>query len=629
MPVPARGRARLARADAETPNTTDARQRAIDAMVEWCHTGDRPLWLIEGPSGAGKTRLANEVAYDLTAQGWPCGWARPGLGAYAVTAAARNGRRALVLVDDAETRADLFELLRAVANDGIPMPVRVVIVAREFGAWWQTMMSRLTFKEQEALACGRTIMSASGVTVPTPQALALRSLDVGESGARRHAVDMLASADPASGAVLLRQAALVVALSTRVGQLGPAEVRAALRDLFEEEAGYWRRAAGDVASAGQAHPSLRAALATSAVVGTDGLADAATVLRRVPALAVGAADRLARLAVWWHGLYAPAGESAAPTPRLPAWLPERLPDDGADSTGISWTVAALDAERRATSTLARLTLAAHRDVWPHAQEVARAAAEDAAAEHVDLRRAVNAAAPVDEALAWLTQELELNNDDLEALGDAISYPTKSLSRTAIVLARRLLEGADTDEDRAAFLLSLGARHSELGRWTEARRHTELAVEMLRALVGYDRQRYLADLAAAVANLASCLAHLGEREMALDASYEAVAMHRELLNTDRDRFLPALARALTNLSACLSRSGRGSAALGAAGQAVAIYRELVELNPDAYRNELAAADHNWRVCRQALGQPAAIGLNASTAIGSARVPEPESDPTIDR
>jgi tetratricopeptide (TPR) repeat protein len=616
--VPARGRARIARADGEAATTTDQRQQAIDAMVTWCHDGDRPLWLIEGPSGAGKTRLANEVAFDLTAQRWPCGWARPGLGAYAVTAAARNGRRALVLVDDAETRADLFELLRAVANDGIPIPVRVIIVAREFGGWWQTMLSRLTPREQEVLACGRTIMGAGGVTLPAPQAIAVRALNAGESGARRHAVDMLATADPASGAVLLRQAALLVALSTRVGQLGPAEVRAALRDLFEEEAGYWRRAAGEVAGPGQANPSLRAALATSAVVGTDGLSDAATVLRRVPALAVGAADRLARLAVWWHGLYAAAGESAAPTPRLPAWLADRLPDDGADSTGISWTVAALDAERRATSTLARLTLAAHRDVWPQAAEVARAAAEDAAAEHVDLRRAVNAAAPVDEALAWLTQELELNHDDLEALGDAISYPTRSLSRTAIVLARRLLEGADTDEDRAAFLLSLGARHSELGRWTDARRHTELAVEMLRALVGYDRQLYLADLAAAVSNLASCLAQLGERDEALAASYEAVALHRELLETDRDRFLPALARALTNLSACLSRSGRRPAALGAAGQAVAIYRELVELNPDAYHNELAAADHNWRVCRQALGPPTAIGI---TAIGSARVSEP--------
>jgi tetratricopeptide (TPR) repeat protein len=602
-------------------DATDPRQQAIEAMVEWCHDGDRPLWLIQGPAGAGKTRLANEVAYRLTAQRWPCGWARPGLAAYAVTAAARNGRRALLLVDDAETRADLFELLRTVANGGMPLSVRVIVVARDFGDWWESMLSRLSPPEQEALASGRTIMGGGGITLPTAQAVALRSLELGD-GPKGQTVARLATADPFSGAVLLRLAALVVALSTRVGQLGPAEVRSALRDLFEEEEGYWRRAAGEVIAPGQPTPALRSALAASAVVGTDGLSDAATVLRRVPALAVGAADRLARLAVWWHGLYGRVGDAGAPTPRLPVWLAERLPD-GTDSTGISWTVAALDAERRATSTLANLTLAAHRDVWPLMQgnrtagESSRAAAEDAAAAHASLRRAVDAAAPVDEALAWLTQELELSREDLEALGEAISYPTRSLSRTALVLARRLLDGADSDEDRAELLLSLGARCSELGRWAEARRHTELAVQVLRELAGYDRERYLPDLAAAVSNLATCLAQLGERDQALTASYEAVAMHRELLETDRDGILPALARALTNLSACLSRSGRRPAALGAAGQAVAIYRELVELNPNAYRGELAAADHNWRVCRQAVDKPIAT----RPATGSASITMP--------
>jgi tetratricopeptide (TPR) repeat protein len=237
------------------------------------------------------------------------------------------------------------------------------------------------------------------------------------------------------------------------------------------------------------------------------------------------------------------------------------------------------------------------------------AAEESAAAHASLRRAVEAAAPVDEALAWLTQELELDEAELEALSEAIAYPTRSLSRTAIVLGRRLLEAAGSDEERSTYLLGLGARYSELGRWDEARRQTERAVTLLRSLAAEDRARHLGDLAAAVSNLASCLAQLGEKDEALTMSYEAVSMHRELLESDRDRHLPALARALTNLSACLSRAGRRPAALGAAGQAVAIYRELVDLNPNAFRAELAAADHNWRVCRQALGQPAVGRVSA--------------------
>jgi hypothetical protein len=59
VPVPARGRVRLSDVPA------DPRQRAIDAMADWCREGEGPLWLIEGPSGTGKTELASEVAYRL------------------------------------------------------------------------------------------------------------------------------------------------------------------------------------------------------------------------------------------------------------------------------------------------------------------------------------------------------------------------------------------------------------------------------------------------------------------------------------------------------------------------------------------------------------------------------------
>jgi len=599
VPVPAKGRVRVGRPDRPGNQITDPRELAIGAMVKWAQNGDRHLWLVEGGPLVGKNRLVADVADRLVQEKWPCGWARPGMAAYAVTAAARNGRRALVLVDDAETRADMFELLSVLANGGRPLPVRVIVAAREFGGWWSDLLSRFSNAEQATLAAGRTVMGSDGPAPSSPRALALREVQPGDADPRGRAVTTLTSADPVSAAVLLRLAALIVALSTRVGQQGPAQIRAAMRDLFEEEEGYWRQTSAEVSPPGEPIPALRAALACSAVIGSDGLRDAAMVLRRVPALAAGAADRLARLAVWWHGLYGKSGDLAVAVPRLPNWIADRL-SDGTDSTGVSWTVAALDAERRTTATLARLAIDAHRDVWPGGPRING----DPAATQAALHQAVRTAAPVDEALAWLTHELDLGSEELVALGDAIAYPTRSLSRTAIVLARRLLDGADTEEDRATLALGLGARLSEVGRLTEARQVTERAVTSFRVLTELDRERYLPDLAAAVLNLGSCLAQLGVRDEALNVTYEAVALHRELLEADRDRHLPSLARALTNLSACLSRAGRRPAALGAAGQAVAIYRELVEFHPHAYRAELSAADHNWRICREALGQPVA-------------------------
>jgi tetratricopeptide (TPR) repeat protein len=352
----------------------------------------------------------------------------------------------------------------------------------------------------------------------------------------------------------------------------------------------------------------------------------------VPALAVGAADRLARMAVWWHGLYARLGTSAVPIPRLPSWLADRLPD-GTDSNGISWTVATLDAERRATATLSRMAVDAHRDVWPvAANRSTDIVASQAAEAHDSLRRAVAAAGPVDEALAWLTEELDLDDEQLTALAEAIGYPSRDLGRTGIVLTRRLLAAAVdgqpdgdpvADARRATLTVALGARYSEVGRWDEARRHTEQAVHILHRLVVLDRDRCLPDLAGAVANLAACLAQLGEREEALTQSYEAVTLYRELAaHPDRaagpapastdvggggfvgERYMPELARALSTLTTCLSRAGRRTAALGAAGQSVALYRELARDDPLRYAAELASAEHNWRVCRGVLGEPIA-------------------------
>jgi tetratricopeptide (TPR) repeat protein len=596
VPVPARGRVKVYQEE----TVADPRQTALDAMVAWCRDGDRPVWLVEGAAGTGKTRLAADVADLMVAEGWPAGWARPGMGAYAVSAAARNGRRALVMVDDAETRADLFELLRTVAGNGRPLAIRVILCARDYGPWWQGLLDRLTGTERQIINGGRTIINGAGVTPPSARALALR--EIGATQDRGRAVNVLAMADPATPAILLRQAAVVVALSTRVGELGPAEVRAAQRDLFEEEEGYWRKTAAEVANPGQAPPALRSALSTAAIVGMDDVNDTATVLRRVPALALGAADRLARLAVWWHSLYGRVADISTPAPRLPSWLAERMPNGTDDRSGISWTVAALTVDRQITSTLAQMAIDVHRDVWLNRAPAARdtAAADNA---RTALRRQIATAGPVDEALAWLTQELDLSREDLDALGEAIAYPARSLSRTAIVLARRQLQVAETDEDRANLMVTLGARYSELGLWHDARHHTELAVAEFRRLADDDRERMLPDYAAAVSNLASCLAQLGERAEALQASYQAVGLHRELLETDRNRYLPDLGRSLTNLSACLSRAGRRPAALGAAGQAVAIYRELVGLHPNAFLSEMAAAEHNWRVCRGALGQPA--------------------------
>ncbi|GAA1829604.1 hypothetical protein GCM10009682_55610 [Luedemannella flava] len=604
--MPAMGRARVDSSVAAIEaarSLADPYEKALTAMATWAVTGDRPLWLLNGGPGMGKTSFAGQVAERVAAHGIQVGWAPPGRAVQAVQTVVASGRPGVVIVDDAETRADVGDLLALLAGGGQPLPVRVVVVARDFGAWWTRQLHRLTSQEQEALSARRTLIGKRGEAGPARLDLVLRT---DSRRAESSPMATLTSADPVSGAVLLRMAALVVALPTRVGQLKPLALRAAVRDLFSDDEGYWRRAANEVSQAGASQPALRSALACSAVARVDGIADAATVLRRVPMLAVSAADRLARLAVWWHGLYdRPGTGTPARSPRLPGWLADQVPQPGAvDSSGLSWTVAAFETERKVTETLAELTRDVHRDIWPRRVPGIEEEQPDQAELARNLERSVSAKAPVDEALAWLTQESDLGEDDMAALSEAMFQPAKSLPRTAVVLLNRLLDGDNDAHDQAALQLELGARLSELGMWDDARQVTEESVARLRVMADLDRPAHLADLATGVLNLGSCVAQLGRHDEALNITYEAVGLYRELTASRRDEHLHSLARALTNLSSCLSRVGRRPAALGAAGQAVAIYRELASNNPRAYSRELAIAEHNWNVCRDALGQPVA-------------------------
>jgi hypothetical protein len=587
----------------------DPFETAIQAMVDWCLRGERPLWLVSGGAGVGKTRFVGMVAERLTREKVVTGWAVPGRAGMAVNSSTA-GRPTLVIVDDAETRADVGDLLATVAHSASGS-VKVIIIARDFGAWWTQQLSRLTAEEQEALAYRRTMIGAGGEAGPAKLDLALRTAaDRNETGP----LVTLATADPVSAGVLLRMAALVVALPTRVGQLRPAALRSAVNDLFGDDEGYWRRTAKEVSPIGVVQPALRSALVSSAIAGADGLADAAQLLRRVPSLAVGAADRLARLAVWWHGLYGRLGaETLSRSPRLPGWLVDRVPDDGGtDSSGLSWTVATFDTERKVTEMLAQMVRDTHREIWPSRLPLGTAVKSQVEV-HRALQRTVRAKAMVDEALAWLTHELELGGDELGALEEAMHNPSHSLPRTAVVLLNRLLEGEVSPSEEASLLLELGTRLSELGRWEDALSVTQRAVDHQRIMVDFDRDRHLMELATGVLNLGSCLAQLDRNDEALEATFEAVALHRELLDTDRETYLPNLARALSNLSSCLAKVGRRPAALGAAGQAVAIYRELAENHPRAYARELAVAEHNWKVCRETLGQPVAGRSPYATAV----------------
>ena len=112
----------------------------LEALEGWCLAPQGGLVrLMTGGGGAGKTRLALELRTRMTGRGWRCVAVDEGAERDVVPLerAAAPRARLLLVVDYAEARAGLEELLKAAVRDA--GRVRVLLLARHAGDWWQRL----------------------------------------------------------------------------------------------------------------------------------------------------------------------------------------------------------------------------------------------------------------------------------------------------------------------------------------------------------------------------------------------------------------------------------------------------------------------------------------------------------
>ncbi|WP_158715630.1 trypsin-like peptidase domain-containing protein, partial [Streptomyces sp. NRRL S-481] len=128
-----------------------------DLLTQLCSWAGQPgfgAWLVHGPGGQGKTRLAHHFATMLASQkSWAVLWLRADVSDGSLDVVAATTGPALIVVDYAETRtSQLTALCQALARHDIGMgtgtAVKVLLLARNAGDWWQTLQAKTPAAEE-------------------------------------------------------------------------------------------------------------------------------------------------------------------------------------------------------------------------------------------------------------------------------------------------------------------------------------------------------------------------------------------------------------------------------------------------------------------------------------------------
>jgi tetratricopeptide (TPR) repeat protein len=631
-------------------------------LREWCANDDASeVMLLTGAGGVGKTRLAQRVAEEQQEAGWLCRLVRPGMEAEVVGAAREVSRGPLLLiVDYAETRPGLAELIRAVAGDKGGR-LRVVLLARGAGEWWAQLEG---FPDHNV----RRLVAAAG---PVPVSTVLGEMASGADLVRAALPEFARAVGTAVPAqvevqipagpvpILVLHAAALLAVLDSQGREPNEPVRLVaneevLIDLLRRERTFWlgsARMADDVDSVVAAQ-----AVAVACLIGVGTETEAVGVLRRIPDLGDASLGQLHRIARWLRQLY-PADPSDPSSPSR--WWGHLQPDllaelhviaqlaDAPDFAGSCLRDLTAEQARGAMTMLARAC--AHRD---------EAGGLIAAALRADLiglgvpavAVAVQTGGSLGKVLAEVVSDAEAVWETLTGIENAIPYPTVVLAEAHAILIRRIIQSLPEDINQAelaqwndrygvvlhqvgrlheALLVSqeavkayrglavanpdryrpdlarsldhLGVRFSELGRPAEALPVTGEAVEIRRGLAVASPERYRPDLARSLDHLGIRFSELGRLAEAVPVTEEAVRAYRALAAASPERYRPDLARSLSNLGANLSKLGRQADAVPVIQEAVVIRRELAAESPDRYSPGLAHALTNLGLTFSELGR----------------------------
>ncbi|TYB51120.1 tetratricopeptide repeat protein [Nonomuraea sp. PA05] len=623
------------------------RGELLDELARW-RDDDRPfsIKLITGEGGQGKTRLAGELL-RRTPEHWITGF----LGSADDDAArvlTRGNHPALIVADYAEaTSHRVAALLGTLLHTPPRRNVRLLLLARTEGAWWDNLRARLEREAPHALTPAVRLTPLAGnreerqaeyeraVEVFAARLLRLPGLPQADwpalAGQVRAAPPPDLDAEAFGNALTVHMAAMNALLRASGGQEPAADPE---HELAHHERAYLYRLAArrnllrpgilstrldDDERRAESLRALDRAVAGLILIGQSGCDPG-----RASSVAALASEPYAEEVVrWLAALYPPSeqdrGEGLVLGPLLPDRLAERLLGQilaESEDTLLTRIAALARDGDGAGDVLHVLARTAERPLFLAATDarIQRLIAEVPApyAEEAQLVALyVDRPDPLLEGLARLGAQdpAELKRRLWAVAG---VFPTGAVSTLwgglylAELQSLLFTELAEADRDTylpdmARSLINHGSRLADTGQFAQALAVSEQAVRHCRELVARDRAAHLHDLSTALGNHASHLSNNGRRAEPLTVSEEAVRLRRELAAGGQDANVFDLTFALNNHTAYLAELGRFAEALPAAEEALRLRRELAERDADRYLPELAALLSDYSITLTGIGR----------------------------
>jgi glycosyltransferase involved in cell wall biosynthesis len=602
----------LLRADEALVPFDPARQPIIDQLNGWL---DNPEWpqairLITGAGGLGKTRVAIEICQQRLKADWHCGFLGKSYLAKDMTAVWQEllavNQPILLVLDYAETRQTvLLALIKAMLRKPSNHPVRLLLLARDSGEWWDNLPSKDA--ECEMLLSG---YATSGPFV-LPE---LYNDEISRTDAYRNALQAYANAIGAdvpdvkpdlagehfSKPLYLQMAALLALYGER-----PATAEGLTKALLNHERRYWIDALADTGfHKPENHAQLLLALTT---------------------LSGGFVTPKQAKTVWdaASGDDLSSGEFSALFNALVPLYPGNLGLQAVQPDLLGEALVAqtlfqpqgeklLDAvlnnnagpsiQHHAITVIARLSVhrpdlhyilvsAFGRNFCSCCREIIKVAVETPSDLPALAQNAFIGLSPATKSQAVGLLKPFLVNESVELSHLALEIYSFETEKSKTKSAKKAND-INTMADHAKNLSNLAIALHRTGQNEQAVHFAKQALDIRQRLAQKNPNRFDPDYATSLNNYAIRLGDAGQDETALSCAKQALDIRQRLAQKNPDRFEPDYAASLNNYANHLSDAGQDEEALSCATQALAICLRLAKKNPDRFDPDYAASLSNY-------------------------------------